>query len=244
MKILLKMVLFIALCFAYACKHDSKGIGNMLGGEDCAYSVKYDAEVTSSTTLANMADANRLTPQDRVDLMPQTSRNAVEFCMKKDGTSDWLIEKKQPQQVFEAKSYTLPDPSLKSKIIRITNDNVSFLDEKGNLIREAKFEANQLSLGLKDMIKIAKNTNPTGDFEKMLTDARTDGATVTDLGDGVYTLTKKIVKSNEAITVTVTVDKSIGRIVGNAIYDNTGKPKYMVIYSYHGGANPIIVELH
>ncbi|MDZ7880439.1 MAG: hypothetical protein U5L45_22370 [Saprospiraceae bacterium] len=69
---------------------------------------------------------------------------------------------------------------------------------------------------------------------------RNDGATVTDLGDGVYTLTKKVVKSNETITVTVTVDKSIGRIVGNAIYDNTGKPKYMVIYSYHSGANPIV----
>ncbi|MDZ7880440.1 MAG: hypothetical protein U5L45_22375 [Saprospiraceae bacterium] len=93
-----------------------------------------------------MADANRLTPQDRVDLMPQTSRNTVEFCMKKDGTSDWLIEKKQPQQVFEAKSYTLPDPSLKAKCIHYFQMTMCQLhiDEKGNLIREAEFRANQL----------------------------------------------------------------------------------------------------
>ncbi len=113
MKILLKVMLFVVFGLVIACKHEANETNNIFGGQDCSYSLKYDAEVTMTLQVANSADINRLTPQDRVGLMPHTTRSAVDFCLKKDGTSEWLIEKKKPQHVFEAKSYTLPDWRVK-----------------------------------------------------------------------------------------------------------------------------------
>jgi hypothetical protein len=241
-KLFFKIALFACILLAMACKHDavSDGANGLLGGEDCAYSLKYDAEVTMTTKPASLADMGRLAPQDRVDLMPQTSRSTIDFCLKKNGSSEWLIEKKKPEHVFEAKSYTLPDPSPKIKIVRIKDDRATFIDENGKVIKESPFEVNQLTIGLKDMIKIANNINPTGDFDKMLADARKDGATVSELGGGTYNLTKKLSSPTEAVTVTVTLDKTVGRIVGNAIHDNLGKPKYTVIYNYAQGTKPVL----
>ena len=93
MKIILKVIALVALLFPVACKHDAIGGGNLLGGENCAYSIKYDAEVTMMQQPVNAADLNRLTPQDRVGLLPHTTRSAVDFCMKDNGTSEWVVEK-------------------------------------------------------------------------------------------------------------------------------------------------------
>ena len=128
MKIIFKAIALVALLFSVACKHDAIGGGNLLGGENCAYSVKYDAEVTMMQQPVNAADLNRLTPQDRVGLLPHTTRSAVDFCMKDNGASEWVVEKMQPRQVFEAQSHTLPDPSPKAKTIRISNDKATFID--------------------------------------------------------------------------------------------------------------------
>jgi hypothetical protein len=205
---------------------------------DCAYSLKYDAEVTMTTKPASMADMGRLTLQDRVDLMPQTSRSAIDFCLKKDGSSEWLIEKKKPEHVFEAKSFTLPDPSPKSKTIRIRNDKATFIDANGHVIREADFKVNALTAGLKDMVQMANGSSSSADFEKMLADAQRDGAIVKDLGDGVFNITKQLATSTEKVTVTV--DKTLGRVIGNAVNDATGKLKYAVIYNYERGATPVL----
>jgi hypothetical protein len=243
MKNFLKITSLALILLASACKHDlSEGKMDILRGDNCSYSIDYDAEVTMTTKPINSADMSRLTPQDRVDLMPETSRNAVSFCMKKNGSSEWLIEKKQPQEVFEPINKMLPDPSPKTKIIRIRDDLATFIDEQGKVIRETKFEVNQLSIGLKEMVKIANTTNPTHDFEKMLTDVRKDGGTISDMGNGVYNLTKKITSPTETVTVMVTVDKTVGRLVGNAIYDNMGEPKFVVIYNYERGTTTPILK--
>ena len=160
--------------------------------------------------------------------------------MKTDGTSEWLIEKKTPQEVFEPKSYTLPDPSPKSKTIRIKNDKASFIGADGKVIRETDFKVNALTAGLKEMVKLANGTNSATDFDKMLADAQKDGAKVQDLGNGVFNLTKKMPTSPEVVTVTV--DKTMGRIIGNAIKDANGNLKYAVLYGYEPGttATPIL----
>ena len=239
MKFFLKTSIFmLCLVFFGSCKHDSPFSSGLLGGQDCSYSIEYDAEVTMTEKPINAADFNRLSPQDKVGLMPYSTRNEVNFCLKKDGASEWVIEKKQPQAVFEAKSYTLPDPSPKTKTIRIRDDKATFIDESGKIIRETPFEINKLTISLKEMVKLADATNSTGDFDKMLVAAQKDGATIKDLGEGLFNLTKKIPTSEDKVTVTV--DKKIGRIVGNGVTDPSGKLKFMTIYTYEKESTPII----
>jgi hypothetical protein len=238
MKFILKMTSLITLLSLVACQHDALGGGNILGGENCAYSIKYDAEVTMTQTPVNSADLSRLTPQDRVGLMPHTTRNAVDFCMKDNGSSEWVIEKMQPRQVFEAKSYTLPDPSPKTKTIRIANDKATLLDANGKVIKTTDFQVNALTSGLSNLMNLAKNGSGSGDFDKMLADARKDNAEIIDMGEGVFTIRKPIPNSTDVMSIMV--DKNMGRVLSNAVGSKFGKPKYVVVYAYEPGATPIL----
>jgi hypothetical protein len=238
MKFIFKMSSFIALLLSVACKHDALGGGNILGGDNCAYSIKYDAEVTMTQSPVNAADLNRLTPQDRVGLMPHTTRSAVDFCMKDNGSSEWVVEKMQPRQVFEAKSYTLPDPSPKAKTIRIANDKATFLDANGKVIKSTDFQVNALTTGLNNLMNLAKNGSNSGDFDNMLADARKDNAEIIDMGEGVFTIRKSI--PNSADVMSIMVDKNMGRVLSNAVGNQFGKPKYVVVYAYEPGSTPIL----
>ncbi len=88
------------------------------------------------------------------------------------------------------------------------------------------------------MMRLANGSSSSDDFDKMLSDARKDGALIQDLGDGVFSLTKQLTTSAEKVTVTV--DKTIGRIIGNAVKDANGKLRYAVIYNYERGDAPIL----
>ena len=238
MKIILKVIALVALLFPVACKHDAIGGGNLLGGENCAYSIKYDAEVTMMQQPVNAADLNRLTPQDRVGLLPHTTRSAVDFCMKDNGTSEWVVEKMQPRQVFEAKSHTLPDPSPKAKTIRIANDKATFVDASGKVIKTTDFQVNALTTGLNNLMTIAKNGNTSQDFDKMLVDARKANAEIVDNGEGIFTIRKPMPNTSDVMSITM--DKNMGRVLSNAVTNGFGKPKYMVIYTYERGEMPIL----
>jgi hypothetical protein len=238
MKLIFKVIPFIALLFGVACKHDVLGGGNTLEGNNCAYSIKYDAEVTMTQTPVNSADLNRLTPQDRVGLLPHTTRSAVDFCMKENGMSEWVVEKMQPRQAFEAKSYTLPDPSPKTKTIRIANDKATLIDASGNVIKTTDFQVNALTSGLNNLMSLAKNGSSSGDFDKMLEDARRDKAEIIDMGEGIFTIRKLIPNSTDVVSVMV--DKNMGRVISNAVGNQFGKPKYAVVYSYERASTPIL----
>jgi hypothetical protein len=243
MKFFLKCTFFFALFFVFACKREligtnGSGLGSILGSGDCAYSINYDAEVTMTKQPVNAADMNRLTAEDKVGLLPHTTRSAVEFCMKGNGSSEWVIEKMKPRQVFEAKSYALPDPSPKAKIIRIVNDRATFIDSSGNVIRNAAFKVNELTAGLNSLMNLAKNGNTESDFNKMLEDARKVNAEIVDMGEGLFRITKSMPNSSDMMSVMV--DKVLGRVVSNAILTGLGKPKYMVNYIYEKTDTPIL----
>ena len=240
MRFILKFTSLIALLSLVACKHDVLGGGgsNLLGGENCAYSIKYDAEVTMTQQPVNAADVNRLTPQDRVGLMPHTTRSAVDFCMKDNGASEWVVEKMQPRQVFEAKSHTLPDPSPKAKTIRIANDKATFIDASGKVIKTTDFQVNALTAGLNNLMTMAKNGNTSQDFDKMLDEARKANAEIVDMGEGIFTIRKPMPGTNDFMSVMV--DKNMGRVISNAVGNQFGKPKYVVVYAYERGETPIL----
>jgi hypothetical protein len=238
MKFILKMTSLIALLFLVSCQHDALGGGSILGGDNCAYSIKYDAEVMMTQTPVNAADLNGLTPQDRVGLMPHTTRSAVDFCMKDNGSSEWVVEKMQPRQVFEAKSHTLPDPSPKTKTIRIANDKATFLDANGKVIKTTDFQVNTLTVGLNNLMNLAKNGSGSGNFDKMLADARKDNAEIIDMGEGVFTIRKTLPNSSDVMSIMV--DKNMSRVLSNAVSNQFGKPKYVVVYAYEAGATPIL----
>jgi hypothetical protein len=221
-----------------ACKHESISGANVMGGQDCAYALKCDAEVTMTQTPVNASDMSRLTPQDQVGLMPHTTRSAVEFCMKGNGTSEWVIEKMQPRQVFEAKSYTLPDPSVKTKTIRIVNDQATYMDAGGNVIRTAEFKVSELTAGLNNMMNLAKKGSTDTDFDKMLADARAANAEIVDMGEGVFTITKQLPNTSDRIAVMV--DKTIGRVLSNAVLNDLGNVKYVVAFTYEKTEQPIL----
>jgi hypothetical protein len=186
----------------------------------------------------NASDLNQLTPQDKVGLLPHTTRSAVEFCMKGNGTSEWVIEKMQPRQVFEAKSYTLPDPSPKTKTIRIANEQATFMDASGKVIRTTDFKVNELTATLNNLISLAKNGNTDSDFNKMLDDARKDNAEVVDMGEGLFRITKPMPTTSDRMSVMI--DKNLGRVISNAVLNGIGKPKYMVTYAYEKANIPIL----
>lgn len=231
-------------CFAFfciiSCKNEGMlGTGGLnIGDGDCAYSIKYDAEVTMTQQPVNASDLNQLTPQDKVGLLPHTTRSAVEFCMKGNGTSEWVIEKMQPRHVFEAKSYTLPDPSPKTKTIRIINEQATFMDASGKVIKTTDFKVNELSSALNNLMNLAKNGSTDSDFNKMLDDARKDNAEIVDMGEDIYRITKPIPTTSDMMSVII--DKNLGRVVSNAVLNGIGKPKYMVTYAYEKASTPIL----
>jgi hypothetical protein len=238
MNVFFKTLFCFALFCIIACKHEGISGTNVLGRQDCAYSLKYDAEVTMTQEPVNAADRSRLTPQDQVGLMPHTTRSAVEFCMKGNGASEWVIEKMQPRQVFEAKSYTLPDSSPITKTIRIVNDQATYIDAGGKVIRTTELKVNELTTGLNNLMNLAKNGSTEADFDKMLADARAANAEIVDMGEGIFRISKQLPTSSDVMSIMV--DKKLGRVISNAMLNYLGKPKYVVAYAYEKGDAPIL----
>jgi hypothetical protein len=238
MNVFFKNLFCFALFCMVACKHEGISGTNVLIGQNCTYSVKYDAEVTSTQQPVNTADMSRLTPQDKVGLLPHATRSVVDLCMKNNGSSEWVIEKMEPRQVFQAKSYTLPDPSPKTKTIRIVNDQATFLDASGNVIKTTAFQVNALTTGMYNLMALAKKGNTESDFNVMLEEAQKDNAEIIDMGEGIYRITKSMPTTSDRMSVMV--DKTLGRVISNAVLTALGKPKYVVSFSYEKGNKPIL----
>lgn len=238
MNLFLKATICFALFCLFSCKHEGISGTSLLIGQDCAFAVKYDAEVITTEEPVNAADMSRLTPEAKVGLMPHSRRNAVEFCMKENGSSEWLIEELKPRQVFEARSYTSPDPSPKAKTIKVVNDQATFIDAGGHTIKTESFKINEMTKSLNSMLHLAKNSSSTANISKMLEDARNANAEILDMGEGLFRITKSLPNSTDMVSILL--DKNLERVISSATLDGLGKPIFFSTYTYEKGDAPIL----
>ena len=145
-RVLLGSIAF-AILVVVSCSKDKFGGDNAptLSANDYKLTIHYDAESTVTRQVVNQADASRLTDYDKIAAIPFVNRVEVQMGIKADGTSDWVITKKEPQYPLKRVSQAPADPTPKTVTLKVSNNKLTTYDVAA--AADATIKATNLSAG-------------------------------------------------------------------------------------------------
>jgi hypothetical protein len=164
----------------------------------------------------------------------------ISIKIYEDGSSDWRIEKLVPKHNVTIKDLTPPNSNSVTKVTRINRSGMGyFYDEKGKLLQEHAVPVHSFS----DLINKTKQ-NPDAIYSAMgmktiekldqyISDAKTKGAIIQDLGNNKISIRSTIAQSmpnariggdkKDEYDIEDTIDKNIKMIVGSKMSQKNKK---------------------
>lgn len=248
----------LAFLTFWACHNDSSDLTNpieMPSGKDALVQLKYTAEVMSH--IKTDAQGGKLTALEEIKSVPKTKRSEISMVVYQDGTCDMTIKELEPKfQPIKYTHLTPPNTQPKGVFTRVErNGKVHVFDKDNKEI--SVFDMNQ-KLDLSRWVDIIKNDttaatradmvsyifgNKTGGVKAMLEEAKRNGGTITDNGDG--TLLVRIGKSVSSLGTRDAdktfsesiVDPSLNIVKAAAVFDKqSNKLLGKMAYTYKKGA--------
>ena len=212
-----------------------------LSPEDYRVSIKYDAEVTIMQKTANASDADKLSDYDKITALPVKKRVGIQMGIRADGTSDWIIEKKDPSNPIEPIYKAPMDPTPRAKTFKIQNNTLTTYDDKGKVIRTRELNLNDLTKNVLDIVKhdpLQVSLRGARDIASIIREARDGGATVMANVDSSIYVIKKSIQGTDQYSLTY-LDAKIGKVKGTAIFTNSGAKVYSsdIVYSLANQSN-------
>jgi hypothetical protein len=225
----------VLLLTVWACGKDKEsGFFNspntpiQLNSGDYKIAAKYDAEITVMTRAADPNDAQRLSPYDKINILPIKKRVGVQLGIKADGTSDWVIEKKKPEQPLEHRYAAPPNPRPQSAYFKISNNQMTTYDAKGTVLRSKELGVDEMSKMILDMTRnspIATSLrSEDAELAALLQQAVADGAIVTASPDNKTYSIKKVINPNQYVVTML--DATMKKIKGVEIFQTNGEKMY------------------
>lgn len=223
-RLLLCTVAFAVLVVGSCSKDKFGGDGApSLNASDYKLTIHYDAESTITRQAVNQADASRLTDYDKIAAIPFVNRVEVQMGIKTDGTSDWVITKKEPKNPLKTVSNAPADPTPKAVTMKVKDNKLTTYDKAGKLLNTQDLDMNTAT---KHYLEVLNHTSSqvslrsTPDIRTIIADAQSQGATVTT-NDSIHYCIKKAVANQQQYSITY-LDASIGKIIGTSLNKNDG----------------------
>jgi hypothetical protein len=187
-----------------ACNNDAADLTNpidMPSGGDALVSLKYTAEVMSH--VKTDAQNGKLTGLEEIKAVPKTKRSEIAMNVYQDGTCDMTMKELEPKfQPIKYAHLTPPSNRPKGVFTRVErNGKVHVFDKDNKEI--SVFDMSQ-KIDLSKWVEIIKNDttastqadmvsyifgNKTGGVKAMMEDAKRNGGTIKDNGDGTFLVT-------------------------------------------------------
>jgi hypothetical protein len=239
----------------WACHNDAAELTNpidMPSGGDALVSLKYTAEVMShvQTDVQN----GKLTGLEEIKAVPKTKRSEIAMIVYQDGTCDMTMKELEPKfQPIKFADLSPPSTQPKGVFTRVERSGKVHVFDKDN--KEINvFDMNQ-KLDLSKWVEIIKRDtsaatqsemvsyvfgNKTGGVKAMMAEAKRNGGTITDNGDGTLLVTTG--KSSNLGTRDADrtfsesiVDPSLNIVKAAAVFDKqSNKLLGKMAYTYKG----------
>ena len=232
---------FILLLTVWACGKDKENgafstpnTPVQLDAGDYKISAKYEAEITVMTRAANPNEAQRLSEYDKINALPVKKRVSVQMGIKPDGSSDWVIAKKKPEQPLEHRYAAPPNPRPQSAYFKISNNQFTSYDANGKVIRTKELKADELSKMLLDLTRnnpiVTSLRSEDADLQALLQQIRDDGGVVTASPDNKFYSIRKDLGNNQYVLSMI--DASMKKITSSEIFQNNGEKLYAADFIY------------
>ena len=219
----------LAILAIASCSKDKFGGDSSptLSDSDYKMTLRYDAESTVTRQVVNQADASRMTNYDKIGAIPFVNRVEVQMGIKADGTSDWVITKKEPKNPLKTVSNAPADPTPKTVTLKVSNNKLTTYDKAGKLLNTQDLNINTATKAYlasfnQTTSQVSLRSNP--DIRTIIADAQSQGATVTT-SDSIHYCIKKAIPNQQQYSITY-LDASIGKIIGTSINKNDGRFVY------------------
>ena len=197
-RLLLCSIAFVLLVVV-SCSKDKFGGDNSptLNVNDYKLTIRYDAESTITRQAVNKADASRLTAYDNIAAIPFVNRVEVQMGIRADGTSDWVITKKDPQYPLKTVSQSPADPTPKTVTLKVSNNKLTTYDKAGKLLNTQDLDINATTKHYLEALNhttagVSLRSNP--DIRTIIAEAQNQGATVTTTDSIHYCIKKAVPK--------------------------------------------------
>jgi hypothetical protein len=249
----------LAFLTFWACHNDASDLTNpidMPSGSDALVSLKYTAEVMSH--VQTDAQNGKLTGLEEIKAVPKTKRSEISMIVYQDGTCDMTMKELEPKfQPIKYADLTPPSNRPKGVFTRVErNGKVHVFDKDNKEI--SVFDMSQ-KLDLSKWVEIIKKDttaatqsemvsyifgNKTGGVKAMMEDAKRNGGTIKDNGDGTLLVTTG--KSDNGLGTRgadktfseSVVDPSLNIVKAAAVFDKqSNKMLGRMAYTYKGTGN-------
>jgi hypothetical protein len=222
-RLLLCVVAFAAFAIFSCSKDKFGGDTSTLSASDYKLTINYDAESTITRQAVNQADESRFKEYDKIAAIPLVHRVEVQMGIKADGTSDWVITKREPKYPLKTVSNAPADPTPKAVTMKMKDNKLTTYDKAGKLLNTRDLDINSVTKRYMELLnhgpsQVSLRSNP--DIRTIIADAQNQGATVTTT-DSVHYCIKKDIPNQQQYSTTY-LDSSIGKIVGSSINKNDG----------------------
>ncbi|MDZ7878512.1 MAG: hypothetical protein U5L45_12610 [Saprospiraceae bacterium] len=186
----------------------------------------YDVESTVTRQVVDEADASKMIEYDKIAAIPFVHRVEVQMGIKADGTSDWVITKKEPNNPLKTVSNAPADPTPKTVTLKVKDNKLTTYDKAGKLLTTKDFDANSLTKRYLELLNPDNSLNQVSlrgamDVRTIIAEARSQGATV-ETTDSIHYCIKKRIPNEPQYSITY-LDASIGKVVGMSLNKSNGQ---------------------
>ena len=171
----------------------------------------------------NPSDDAKLKPSDRIGAIPFVHRVEVQMGIKADGTSDWVISKREPKNPLKTVRTALPDPTPKAAVMKFKDNRLTTYDKNGKLLKSHDIDLNSMTKRFLEVLypdPSLATLRSARTIQDIVAEARDQGATVTTT-DNVKFCIRKDDPREGRYTITY-LDGAIGKAVGSSIHKTNG----------------------
>lgn len=219
--------MIFAIVIVISCSKD-KFVGDnsmSLDTENYKMTMRYDVESTVTRQVEDQADVAKLTEYDKIAAIPFVQRVEVQMGIKADGTSDWVITKKEPENPLKTVSQAPADPTPKTVTLKMKDNKLTTYDKAGKLLTTKDLDVNSLTKRYLELLNPEKSLTQVSlrgatDMRPIIAEARGQGATVVTTDSIHYCIKKSIPNGQYSITY---LNARIGKVEGMSVNKNNGK---------------------
>jgi hypothetical protein len=226
-RLLLAFIAFALLVVISCSKDKFTGDSSVsLSADAYKMTMHYDVESTVTRQVVDQADASKLTEYDKIAAIPLVNRVEVQMGIRADGTSDWVITKKEPEHPLKTLSNAPADPTPKTVTLKMKDNKLTTYDKAGKLLTTKDLDMNSLTKRYLELLNPDQSLTQVSlrgatDIRTIIAEARDQGATVTTT-DSVHYCIKKNIPNQQQYSITY-MNARIGKIEGMSINKNNGQ---------------------
>jgi hypothetical protein len=250
-----------------ACHNDAADLSNpidMPSGGDALVSLKYTAEVMSH--IQTDAQGGKLTGLEEIKAVPKTKRSEIAMIVYQDGTCDMTMKELEPKfQPIKFADLSPPSKQPKGVFTRVERNGKVHVFDKDN--KEINVFDMTQKLDLSKWVEIIKKDtsaatqsemvsyvfgNKSGGVKAMMAEAKRNGGTITENGDGTLLVTTGKLgnglgtRGDDKTFSESIVDPSLNIVKGAAVFDKqSNKLLGKMAYTYKGtGKNQELTHIY